>query len=396
MKVHLLSLFTIAVVITGCLIPYHMYAQTNMDMLCQGHYYTPEEAKEIHASWLEEINTQSDWKKRAKLIRRGILRGAKLETYPRKTPLNPIIRDRRVQNGYVVENVAIESMPGFWVTGNVYRPLGKEGKLAGILSPHGHWSKPEDYGRFREDKQKLCATLAKMGAIVFAYDMLGYGESTQCEHKHPLAVKIQTWNSIRALDFLLSLPDVDRDRIGITGASGGATQAFLLAAIDDRISVSVPTVQVSAHFFGGCVCESGMPIHKSEHHQTSNVEIAALMAPKPMMLISDGDDWTQFTPEVEYPYIRHVYRLYGKESQLAHAHFPEEVHNYGYNKRQAAYPFLAKHLELDIQSLLNNENEIDESFVKLLGRSELEIFTENNPRPDHAVMGNEAVSALFK
>ena len=132
-----------------------------------------------------------------------------------------------------------------------------------------------------------------MGAVVFAWDMYGSGEDTQHTHHSPDALAFQCYNGIRILDFISSLDYVDTDRIGITGASGGGTQTFLISALDDRISVSVPTVMVSAHFYGGCVCESGMPIHKSGDFETNNVEIAASIAPKPLSIIGDGDDWTK-------------------------------------------------------------------------------------------------------
>lgn len=363
--------------------------------LCQGHYHSEAEGKAQLRRFAKTYRNQTGWEQRAANIRAGIRKGLGFETWPARTELNPIIRSKKEMDGYTVENVAFESMPGFWVTGNLYRPLGKNGPFAGILSPHGHWSKAEDYGRFREDMQMRCASMARMGAVVFAWDLVGYGESTQCEHKHPLALRIQTWSSLRALDFLLTLPDVDPKRIGVTGASGGGTQSFLLTALDDRIAVSAPVVMVSAHFFGGCVCESGLPIHKSAQHETNNVEIAALVAPKPLLLVSDGDDWTKNTPKVEYPHIRSIYKLYGATDQVEYVHLPDEKHDYGFSKRSAVYPFLAKHLKLDFLAIQDADGEIDESFVDLLPREALEVFDAEHPRPATPVIGDEAVSQLF-
>ena len=255
------------------------------DMLCMGYHWTEDEAnlmmKKFAASW----DDLPSWGKRAEIIREGILEGMELKNMPAiEGEFNPIIRNTRKMDGYIVENIALESFPGFYITGNLYRPVEEKEKYPAVLCPHGHL--PDK--RLREDMQKRCAVLARMGAIVVTYDMVGYGESQQVTHKMPIALLLQTWNSKRVLEYLLSRTDVDQDRIGITGGSGGGTQSFMLTAIDERITVSAPVVQVSAHFFGGCICESGMPIHKSEHHQTNNVEIAALCAPRPLLLISNG------------------------------------------------------------------------------------------------------------
>ncbi|MBN2136181.1 MAG: acetylxylan esterase [Sedimentisphaerales bacterium] len=377
-----------AVILAVSLIAAASYAQHNQPPeLCQGNYQTEEAAKEQLAKFAETYHDLAQWKARAENIRTGILRGAELLPLPDRTPLNPIIHSKRQFAGYTVENVAFESFPGVFVTGNLYRPDSPGGPFPAILCPHGHFNAEGDYGRFRPNMQRRCATLAKMGAVVFAYDMVGYGDwkNAGWEHNIPKALKIQLWNSIRTVDFLTSLKEVDPKRIGVTGASGGGTQTFLLAAVDDRVTVSVPTVMVSAHFFGGCNCESGMPIHKSPSHETNNVEIAALAAPRPMLLISDGQDWTKNTAHVEFPYIRNIYGLYGAGDNVEYVHLTDEGHDYGYSKRIAAYEFLAKHLGLSLIKVKKPDGSIDETFVTIQPQEDLYAFDDSHPRPTAAV-----------
>ncbi len=368
-------------------------AQTQPNsMLCQGNYYTEAEGKAALDALSKTLNSKADWEKRTTIVREGILQGLELVPMPEKTPLYPIMHSKRTYDGYTVENVAFESMPGFFVTGNLYRPLTAQKSYAGIVSPHGHW----ENGRLREDTQYRCAALAKMGAIVFAYDMVGFGESTQIQHDYSKTLKLQTWNSIRAVDYLLSLPEIDPTRIGVTGASGGGTQTIVLAALDSRIAVSVPVVMVSAHFFGGCTCESGMPIHKSAHHQSNNVEIAALAAPKPMLLVSDGEDWTKNNPEVEYPFLQKIYSFYNKENLVENVHLPDEGHSYGINKRKAIYPFFAKHLQLSLDAINDGNGNINENFVTIEAYENLHVFNADHPRPATAVQGEKAISGLLE
>ncbi len=356
-------------------------------LLCVGNYQSEEEAKAQLARFARTYSTRSEWQERARGIREGILRGAGLWPLPKKCLLNPIIHSKRQYEGYAVENVAFESLPGVFVTGNLYRPSVGTGPFAGVLCTHGHWSDPNNYGRFRPDMQKRCATFARMGAVVLAIDMVGYGDWANAgwEHKRPKVLKLQLWNCIRAIDFLTSLKEVDPERIAVTGASGGGTQTLLLTAVDDRIAVSVPVVMVSAHFFGGCVCESGMPIHKSRTHETNNAEIAALAAPRPQLIISDGADWTKNVPRVEFAYVRNVYRLYRAEDRVANLHLPDEGHDYGWSKRVGAYKFLAKHLGLSLADVIDRDGRIDESPVVIEPKESLYVFNAEHPRPSYAV-----------
>lgn len=356
-----------------------------------GGVFTPEEGRDRLARMAEQIPDAEAWRRRAAEIRAGILRGAKLDRLPPPCELRPIRHSRRELDGYSVENVAFEALPGFFVTGNLYLPLEFTAPIPGVLAPHGHLKNK----RFYEHTQIRCGTLARMGAAVLAWDMLGYGESQPCGHDAAEALRIQTYSSLRAVDYLLSLGVVDERRLAVTGGSGGGTQSFLLAAIDPRIGVSAPVVQVSAHFYGGCGCESGMPIHVHDGWETNNVEIAAAIAPKPLLLVSNGADYTRDTPEVEFPYVRRIYRLMGAEAAVENAHFASEGHDYGPSKRAAVSRFFAKHLGLDLGRVTGPDGGIDESFITLLDSPALSVFDAAHPRPAHAVTHCDQVRALL-
>lgn len=359
-----------------------------------------------------EFSTAAEWRDRAERVTQGIMQGMRF-TPPKKTPLRPIIHSKRKFDGYSVENAAFESLPGFFVTGNLYRPAASteaRNVYAGILCPHGHFGG----GRFREEMQLRCAAFARMGAVVFAYDMIGWGDSNQMDHSDTYVMTLQTWNSIRIVDFLCSLPEVDPARIGVTGASGGGTQSFLLAAIDQRVRVSIPVAMVSAHTNGGCNCEIGLPIHKGTSHETNNADIAALAAPRPQLLISItwrgmGADWSDGpfpvdgrqkdqscnTPKVEFPYLQRVYGLLGAKENVENLHLADEGHNYGYSKRVGAYSFFAKHIDLDLASVQDDNQRVDESFVRILEEDELRVWDDTHPRPGHALQGAAAIEAEF-
>jgi hypothetical protein len=365
--------------------------------LCRGHWHSEADAVKQLARMAATYNNLDEWKARAATVRRQILTGSKLSPLPQRTPLKPIINNKRIYKGYTVEAAVFEARPGFFVYGSLYRPLGFKGKRPGILCPHGHARKSSTHGggRLRPDQQNRCATLARMGAVVFSYDMIGFGDSEHLgwKHSHPQALTLQTWSSVRAVDFLETLPEVDKKRIGVTGCSGGGTQTFLLMAIDDRVAVSVPVVMVSAHFFGGCHCESGMPIHKTSKLETNNAEIAALAAPRPMKLISVGGDWTKNNPKVEYPYAQGIYKYFGALDKVANTHFPKEKHGYEFIKRQAMYPFMVKHLGLDPKGVRDKKTGVyDETGNTIETTEQQRTFKKLAEMPKHALKPGASVS----
>jgi dienelactone hydrolase len=338
------------------------------------------------------------WAARRAAIREHVLRTMGLDPLPLAAPAAPIPGPARVHDGYAVRNIAFEALPGFYVTGNLYAPHGRPRSGAAVLCPHGHFrASPEDpEGRFRRDMQLRCATLARMGAVVLAIDMVGWGESTQAPHDDADALTLQTLSSIRAVDLLERLDGVDPDRIGVTGASGGGTQSFLLACLDERIAASVPVVMVSAHFFGGCLCESGKPIQALPDLPTNNAEIAAVAAPRPQLLISCGEDWTKHNPDVEAPFVRSIYGLYGAADRFAHVHLADEAHDYGPSKRAAAYRFLARHLGLDLAAVTRLDGSIDETPVTIEPRDTMLAFTVAAPRPSRGLQGYEQIIGALR
>ena len=262
--------------------------------------------------------TKAEWQATATSLREHILVSNGLLPMPEKTPLNAEIFGKIERDDYTVEKVYFEAYPGFFTTGNLYRPKGKVGPFPGVVSPHGHWRRGRLENTETASVPGRCINFAKRGCVVFSYDMIGYNDSgKQIHHTYGSdpeareghnnskrealwglsAMSLQLWNGIRAIDFLQSLADVDPDRIGCTGASGGGTQTFILMAVDDRIKVAAPVNMISAHMHGGCLCENGPNVRLD----ISNVEIGAMMAPRPLLLVSATGDWTKNTPSVEYP-----------------------------------------------------------------------------------------------
>lgn len=295
-----------------------------------------------------EYHSKEEWEMRAAKLRRQILVSAGLWPSPQKLPIQAYIFGKIDRGDYTIEKVYFESYPGFYVTGNLYRPktaTGQSGRLPAVLCPHGHWT----YGRLENtvlnSGPARAINLARQGYVAFSYDMTGYVDNIAISHKfadHNITgmealwginlLGLQLWNSIRAIDFLLTLPEVDANRLACTGESGGGTQTFLLAAVDERIKVAAPVNMVSFIMQGGSLCENAPNLRID----TNNVEIAALMAPRPMMLVSATGDWTKNMLISEYPAIRNIYKLFGAEEKVT-AIQVNAPHNYNQESREAVY-----------------------------------------------------------
>ncbi len=288
------------------------------------------------------------WEKRREVVRREVRQYLELDEMLAKTVkgAKPILSKIRKFDGYTVQNFALETLPGLYVCGSIYTPRSK-GKHALIICPNGHFGQ----GRYRKDQQQRMGTLARMGAVCVDYDLYGWGESAlqvgAKGHHTSDAQVIQAMNGLLILDYMLAnRKDIDATRIGVNGGSGGGTQTVLLTVLDERFTAAAPVVSLASHFDGGCPCESGKPIQLAGGG-TCNAELAAMFAPRPMLVVSDGGDWTASVPRLEFPYLQRVYGFYGAEDKVTNVHLPNERHDFGPNKRNPVYDFFARVFGLD-------------------------------------------------
>lgn len=305
------------------------------------------QTRDVHTHYTFPGYTKAEWIAKATELREHILVSNGLTPMPEKTPLNAHIFGRVEREDYTVEKVYFEAYPGFFTTGNLYRPRGRKGPFPGIVSPHGHWGRGRLENSEAGSVPGRCINFAKQGYVIFSYDMVGRCDSgKQIDHAYGgerealwglSLMALQLWNAIRAVDFLEKLPDVNPNQIGCTGASGGGTQTFMLTAVDNRIKVAAPVNMISAHMQGGCLCENAPNLRLD----ISNIEIGALMAPKPLLLVSATGDWTKDTPKVEYPAIRSIYAHFGAEDKVHQVQIDAE-HNYNRESREAVYAWFGK------------------------------------------------------
>ena len=355
----------------------------------------------------------AEWKGRSEKLRRRVLLAAGLWPPPKPKPVHATLWGPVEREGYTVWRVYFQSSPGLWVTGSLYKPAEIKGKIPAILCPHGHWQQgrfhthsdeqfakelswgsEQDRPSGRHPLQSRCVTLCRMGCMVFHYDMLGYADSApieriahgtkrrpqmeqadhwglfspQAELRLISSLGLQTFNSLRTVDWISTLPEVDTTRIGVTGASGGGTQTFMLTAVDDRIAAAFPAVMASTSMQGGCPCENACYLRIG----VGNIDFTALAAPRPLGL-SAANDWTVHLETQGLPELKKLYALYGVAEKVEGKHFDFE-HNYNALSRAMMYAFFDKHFHLGQHKMVEQE-------YQPLTRSEMTVWGPEHPRP---------------
>lgn len=338
------------------------------------HRRTPADGAEL-LTWLSSrYDDRAAWEQRQQNVLADVRSAQALDPFIRglvpdaEMRLGTVVR----HDGYTTQNYALETLPGLYVCGTIYAPRTR-GRHPLIVSPAGHW----EGGRYRPDQQLRMATFARMGAVAVDMDIFGWGESElqvgREAHTAPYAMQVQVlWSKVVTDRIVAGRRDVDTTRMAATGGSGGATHALLLAVVDGRFAALAPVVHLVSHFDGGCPCESGRPVTLAGGGSCMPEILAAAMAPKPVLTVSDGGDWTATYPTLEYPFLRRIWGFYGVEDRVENAHFPDEQHDYGVNKRRAVYDFFVRTLGLDPKMA-------DEMKVTVQPESALRSFTGGLP-----------------
>ena len=323
-----------------------------------------DEGKQMLEYLSAKYSNAQEWEQRRAILIKEVRERLQIDAFLDSCVKNakPILSSIRIHDGYTTQNICIELTPGQHVFGTIYSPSNRNSRSSRkkyplIICPDGHWP-----SRYRDDEQQRLATLARMGAICVDFDLYGYSQSKAevGDHHSARAHIFQAACGLKLLDYMLThRKDIDPTRVAANGGSGGGTHTVLLTILDSRITVSAPVVHVASHFDGGCPCESGMPVQLAGGG-TCEAELAAIIAPKPLLLVSDGGDWTSTTPELEYPFIQRIYGFYDAMQNVRNIHLPKERHDFGPNKRQAVYDFFIDVFGLD-RSMLDESKVTIES-----------------------------------
>jgi dienelactone hydrolase len=297
------------------------------------------------------------WKSRRQELRKRLF--AAMGRMPEKPcDLAPRITATLKRKGYRIENILIQSRPDTWMTTNAYVPEGVTGKVPGVLVVHGHWA-----GARRDPVvQARCLGLVKLGFFVLCVDAFGAGE------RHPTAARggyhgalmgsalwpaghtllgMQVYENRRAVDYLISRPEVEGKRLGITGASGGGNQTMYAGALDERFAAVVPVCSVGTYQAylkaACCVCE----VLPTALTFTEEGDVLGLVAPRALLVINATKDAFQFSvgeAKKSLERARTIFKLHGQDDRVRHDTF-ESSHAYNQAMREAMYGWMARWLK---------------------------------------------------
>ncbi|WDQ16327.1 alpha/beta hydrolase family protein [Rhodopirellula sp. P2] len=313
------------------------------------------------------LKTAEDWKARQTKVRQTL--DQILGPWPDRTPLNPQVTGTLQKDGYRVEKIVFESMPHFYVTGALFIPDGLEEPRPAILKVIGHSAQA-----FRRDLyQNVILNLVHKGFVVFTIDPLGQGERLQSfdpqtgkstvgsstkEHSHAgvqcfltgrSIARYFTWDGIRAIDYLLTRPEVDPNRIGVTGLSGGGTQSSYIGAVDQRVHAVAPTGYITSisRLLGSIGPQDAEQVFY--HGPLLGIDHADLLevrAPKPTLQVTTTRDFFSIQGARETAAeVRHAFRILGHPERFDQV---EDDFGHGFTKQnnESTYEFFQTFLEL--------------------------------------------------
>ena len=349
-------------------------------------YFRVETAK-LRDGCLADIKTLDDWKSKREVYRQQLFEMLGLDPLPEKTELKPTITGKVEHEEFSVEKIHYQSRPGLYVTGNLYIPKGLEKPAPTILYVCGHGGVKKDgisYGN-KVQYQHHAAWFARHGYVCFTIDTLQLGEIEGIHHgtyrykmwwwnsRGYTSASVEAWNCIRALDYLETRKEVDKDRIGVTGRSGGGAYSWWITTLDDRIKAAVPVAGITDlqnHVVFGCVEGHCDCMYIVNTYRWDYPLLAALVAPRPLLISnSDKDNIFPLDGVVRlHEKVRNIYRLYNAEKNLG-LHITEGPHKDTQEMRIHAFVWFNRFLKEDNPL-------IDKPAVAFFEPEQLKVFDE--------------------
>jgi cephalosporin-C deacetylase-like acetyl esterase len=356
--------------------------------------YQAQETAKFGRRFLDGAKTREEWEQRRPRLMQEYLYMLGLAPLPEKTPLHVTVTGTLERDDFVVEKLHFQSRPGLYVTGNLYRPKKVEGKLPAVLYVCGHSARGRNGNKTAFQDHGMW--FATNGYVCLVIDTLQLGEIPGIHHgtynlgrwwwqaRGYTPAGVECWNGIRALDYLVSRPDVDADRLAVTGISGGGAATFWIAAADERVKVAVPVSGMSdlesyvtnKVINSHCDC---MFLYNTYAWEWTT--IAALVAPRPL-LFANSDKDSIFPMDGNRRIIarlRQLYQMYGKPD-LVDDHVSPGGHDYRPDLRIAVFKWINKHLKHDT-------GPVKDADFKWFPNEQLRVFPEDKDVPEDAING---------